>query len=121
MNPNLINRRQIPNTRDNKPNPSHGPMRRERTQHARAEHDQVRNDGDEQMRPRETGKQRQVDQRERVGQEPVDVAHPEDLAVVVLRGIRDVLVWLLDCVVLPGDAFAGGHGHVGDEGDGRHD
>ena len=96
-------------------------MRRESTQYTRAEHNQVRNDGNEQMRPRETRQERQVDQRERVGQEPVDVAHPEDLAVVVLRGIRDVLVWLLDCVVLPGDAFAGGHGHVGDEGDGRHD
>ena len=73
------------------------------------------------MRSRETGQERQVDQHERVGQEPVYVAHPEDLAEVVLRGVRDVLVWLLDCVVFPGDAVAGGHGHVGDEGDGRHD
>lgn len=96
-------------------------MRRESTQYTRAEHDQVRNDGNEQMRPRETGQERQVDQRERVGQEPVYVAHPEDLAEVVLRHVGDVLVWLLDCVVLPGDAFAGGHGHVGYEGDGRHD
>lgn len=38
---------------------------------------------------------------------------------MVLGCVRDVLVWFVPGFVFPGDTVAGGHGHVGDEGDGR--
>lgn len=43
---------------------------------------------------------------------------PEDLSGDLLVGVGHVLVFLMDVGLAPGDALAGGHGHVGEEGDG---
>lgn len=95
-------------------------MRRERAKDTAYEHEQVREDGDDQVCAVQTRQERQVDQDQRGRQHPVNVADPVHLAEDVLVRVRDVTVGFVQADVVVGDAVAGGHGEVGDEGDGGH-
>lgn len=73
------------------------------------------------MRTGQAREQGQVSEDERLCQEPVEVAQPEHLAVVLVRDVGDVLVVFADEVMLPSDALAGSEGEIDDEGDGGGD
>jgi len=110
--------RQVRDAADREPDPAAGIVRRKAAKGARDEHDQVRRDGDDQVRAVQTGQEGEVDQDQRRGQGPVDVAQPVHLAEDVAVRVRDVPVGFAQAVVGVRDAVAGGQGEVGDEGDG---
>ena len=72
------------------------------------DHDDVGDDGDQDVATVKTGEQAEVEQEERGGQAPVDVAGPVDLAVDILVGVRDVLVGLGLGGVVVADTVASG-------------
>ena len=114
----MVNRRQIADCADSEPDPSARGMASIGTQDTRAQHDKVGRDGDEQVSSGQTGEQRQADEAQRLSQEPEDIAEPEDLAVVFLRGVGDVLVVLLEDVELPIHALSSRQSKVDNKGDG---
>jgi hypothetical protein len=76
-------------------------------------HDDIGNNGQEDVATAETGKHGQIKEEKRGGQRPVDVAGPEDLAVDIVGGVRDVAVRVSDSGAVVADAVTGGHGEVG--------
>jgi hypothetical protein len=60
----------------------------------------------------ETGQQAEVKEEQRCGDSPVNVAGPEDLAVDLGEGVRDVVVLVADLDGVDGDTVAGSHGEV---------
>lgn len=95
-----------------------GLLRAERGKEAGEDHDDVGDDGDQDVGTGETSEQRKVEEEQRGGDGPVDVAGPVDLAVDVVLGGRDVLVVLLLLGVVVANAVAAGHGEVGQSGEG---
>lgn len=77
-------------------------------------HDDVRNDGDEDACSIHASKESKVQEQERSGQAPVNVAGPEDLAEDVVDGVGDVIVCFLNDDVGEGVSVSGSHGEVGD-------
>lgn len=90
---------------------------RERAHEARHDHDLVGQDSDEQRGPRHARREQQVGQQQRRRDEPVDVAHVEDLARARRRdgGGAGAQELGLDGHL----AEVGAHGEVGDAGHGR--
>jgi hypothetical protein len=84
---------------------------------SRNEHDQIGRYGDKDTGTVQSGKQRKVDDNERVRQNPVDISSPEDLAENVLKSIGDVSVRFLNMHVFPVMAISCSHGQVCQEGD----
>lgn len=87
----------------------------ESTDETADDHDLVREDGDKDGGPGQTGRQEQVHQQQRGGDEPVHVPDPEDLAGddAVVLGVAGPLELDAD-----GDlAEVGAHAEVGDGGD----
>lgn len=78
------------------------------------DHDEIGNDGHEDLSAVETREQAEVDKQERCGDAPVDVAGPVDLAVDGGLCVWDVVVLLGDWDLVEVDAITGGHGEVGD-------
>lgn len=72
------------------------------------DHDQVGNDGNDNVATAEAGEQRQVEKEERGGDAPVNVAGPVDLAEDDSLGVGADLVRLGDDVLVVGDALAAG-------------
>lgn len=118
MDTDMVDCCKISNCANSEPDPSARGMAGIGAQNARAEHDKVGRNGDEQVGARQTGEQRQADETQRLRQEPKDIAEPEDLTVVFLRGVWDMLVVLLDDVELPVHALSCRQSEVDDKGDG---
>lgn len=78
-------------------------------------HDDISNDGDEDVASAESGKESQVEKEEWSSERPVDITCPVDFAVDVVLGVRDAVVMRLagDDVVVS-DTVAAGHGEVGE-------
>lgn len=112
--------------------PLHSTFFTVRGEQTREDHDEVGDDGHERVRAVDAGEQAQVQQEQRRGNAPVDVARPEDLAahvMVRIRHARGLPVTVAAAVVVVGDGgavvrggVARGHGevrHRGREGDER--
>ena len=95
-----------------------GLLRAERGEEASEDHDDVGNNGNQDVGTGKTSEQRKVEKKERGGDSPVNVAGPVDLAVDVVLGGRDVLVVLLLGGVVVADTVTAGHGEVGESGEG---
>jgi len=76
------------------------------------DHDEVGNDGDQDVSAVETSQQAKVEKEEGCGDSPVNVAGPEDLAVDLGEGVGNVIVLVTDLDGVDGDTVAGGHGKV---------
>jgi hypothetical protein len=76
------------------------------------DHDQVGDDGHDDVSTRHASKETEIENEERSGQAPVDVTGPEHLAVHLGECVGDVVVLLTDGDLLDGDTVAGGHGEV---------
>lgn len=76
-------------------------------------HDDISNNGQQDVATAETGEESQVEEEKRGGQAPVNVTGPVDLAVDVVGGVGDVTVRVSDGGAVVADAVAGGHGKVG--------
>ena len=103
----LIDCRQISCTRNNEPKPPHSRMIRERPKNTSTQEDEIRRDRNHQIRAWKARQQRQTHQRQRIRDEPVHIAQPEDLTEVVVDGVRDVFVDLRDGFMLVGHALTG--------------
>jgi hypothetical protein len=95
-----------------------GLLRAERGEETSEDHDDVGNNGDQDVGTGKTSEQRKVEEEERGGDGPVDVASPVDLAVDVVLGVGDVLVVLNLGGLVVADTVAAGHGEVGKSGEG---
>jgi hypothetical protein len=87
-------------------------------------HDQVGNDGHDDVSTRHASQETEIEDQKRSGQAPIDVAGPEDLAVDLGECIGNVVVLLTDGDLLDGDTVTGGHGEVrerSEDGDGGRD
>jgi len=89
------------------------------------DHDDVGGDGGEDASTVETREKAEVEDEQRSGQSPVDIASIVDWAVDVTEGVGNVMVVVLaNPGMVPGDAAVGGHGEVresSDDGDQRCD
>lgn len=95
-----------------------GLLRAERGEETSENHDDVGNNGDQDVGTGKTSEQRKVEEQKRGGDGPVDVTGPVDLAVDVVLGGGNVLVVLLLSGVVVADTVAAGHGEVGQSGEG---
>ena len=76
------------------------------------DHDEIGNDGHEDVSTRHASQQTKIKDQERCSQAPVNVTSPEDLAVNLLEGIRNVIMLLANGDLLDGDTVSGGHSKV---------
>lgn len=95
-----------------------GLLRAEGGEETSENHDDVGNNGNQDVGTGKTSEQRKVEEQERGGEGPVDVAGPVDLAVDVVLSGGNVLVVLLLLGVVPANSVAAGHGEVGQSGEG---
>lgn len=95
-----------------------GLLRAERGEETGENHDDVGNNGDQDVGTGKTSEKSKVEEQKRGGDGPVDVTGPVDLAVDVVLGGGDVLVVLLLGGVVVADTVAAGHGEVGESGEG---
>jgi hypothetical protein len=78
------------------------------------DHDQIGNNGHEDVSTGHASKETEIEEQKRSGQAPVNVACPEDLAVDLVEGVGDMVVLLADDDLLDGDTMSSGHGEVGE-------
>jgi hypothetical protein len=96
-----------------------GTLRAESSEETSEDHDQVSDDGHGQVSTVHASEETKVEKQEGSGDGPVDVAGPEDLALNLVVGIRNVVVLLTDVNLVDGNTLADSHGEVGDRsGDG---
>lgn len=95
-----------------------GLLRAEGSEETSENHDDVCNNGDQDVGTGKTSEQRKVEEQKRSGDGPVNVTGPVDLAVDVVLGGGNVLVVLLLGGVVVADAVAAGHGEVRQSGEG---
>ena len=98
-----------------------GLLRAERGEETSENHDDVRNDGNQDVGTGKTSEQSKVEEQERGGDGPVNVAGPVDLAVDIVLGGWNVLVVLLLGGVVVANTVAAGHGEVGQSGEGNNE
>jgi len=72
------------------------------------DHDDIGNDGDEDVTTVKTSEKRKIEKKEWGGDGPVDVTGPVDLAVDIVVSVWDVLVGLSDTGVVVRDTVTGG-------------
>lgn len=113
-----VNQGQISDAADGEPDPTAGAGAGKRAEQPGPQHHPLGEDGVKQVGAGQARQQSQARQDQRRGEEPVDVAQPEDLAVEDLVGVGDVLVGLGQGDTLPRDTFSGRQSQVDDEGDG---
>jgi hypothetical protein len=77
-------------------------------------HDQVCNNGDENVGARHSSEECEIEQEKRGSQTPINVTSPEYLAVDIFDGVWGVLVCFLDDDLGVGVSVTRGHGEVGD-------
>lgn len=89
------------------------------------DHDEVSDNGHEDVGTRHAGQETEVEQQERRGDGPINVASVVDLAVDRLVRVGDMVVLGADDDLVERDAVASGHGEVGESSrerdDGRDD
>lgn len=107
MKPRMMQHNQVARTNNRQPNPPHLLMPGKTAQQPRSQHDEIRRDGDDQVRAGEAGDEGEVEQDEWGGKCPVYEAQPEDLAVEVVGCVGDVFVVVGYVVVGVGEALAG--------------
>jgi len=78
------------------------------------DHDNVGDEGNENVTSRDAGKKGEIEKKKRSGQTPVDISCPVNLTVNVLGGVWNVLVGLSDGGVVVRYTVSGGHGEVGE-------
>jgi hypothetical protein len=76
------------------------------------DHDDVRNDSHGDMSTIEASQQAEVEEEQRCGQSPVNIAGPVDLAMDLSEGIRNVVVLVADGDLVDRDTVTGRHGKV---------
>lgn len=81
-------------------------------------HDDIGNDGNEDVGAAQSSKEGKVQEEERGGDTPVDITGPVNLTEDMLVGGGNVLVALLDDGLGEGDSITDSHGEVGDCGKG---
>jgi hypothetical protein len=115
----LVHDDQVRHARHGVPAPALPIGVRAREEQSRQDHDGIGEQGDEDVGAVNAGDEGEGEQREGRGEDPVNPAHPEDLAEDMERGVGDVvLVAVDDEAVDEGVAGAGGLGEVGEGGDG---
>jgi len=77
-------------------------------------HDNIRNDGHEDMGTIETGQQAEIEEQEGCRDGPVDIASPVDLALHLGVGVRNVVMLMADMGDMDRNTVAGRHGEVGE-------
>ena len=87
-------------------------LRAESSEETSENHDQVSNDGNGEVSAVHASQETKVEKQKRSGDSPVDVTSPEDLALDLVVGIRDVVVLLTDVDAVDRDTLTGGHGEV---------
>jgi len=79
------------------------------------DHDEISEDSHEDVCTIQASEKRQIEEEERSGQAPVNIASPVHLAEDVVVGAWDSVLMSLSLVdVVPVDATLGGHAEVGD-------
>lgn len=81
---------------------------------ASKDHDDISNDGHEDVSAIEAGKETEVEQKQRCGQSPVNIASPEDLTLDLGSGVRNVVVLVADNGLVDRHSVTGCHGKVGE-------
>ena len=89
-----------------------GTLRAESSEETSENHDQVSNDGNGEVSAVHASQETKVEKQKRSGDSPVDVTSPEDLALDLVVGIRDVVVLLTDVDAVDRDTLTGGHGEI---------
>lgn len=89
----------------------------ESSKKTRKDHYDVCGNSHEDVGAIEASEQAEIEQEQRSGQGPVDVASPEDLAFDGGEGIWGVVMLVTDCDGVDRDTVTGSHGKVGDGGD----
>jgi hypothetical protein len=87
-------------------------------------HDQIGNDGHDDVSTRHASEETEIEEQQRSGQAPVDVTSPVDLAVDLGECVWDVVVLVADRGGLDRDTMSGSHGEVrqgSEDGDGSGD
>ena len=95
-----------------------GLLRAEGSEETSENHDDVGNNGNQDVGTGKTSEQSKVEEQKRGGDGPINVTGPVDLAVDVVLGGGNVLVVLLLGGVVVADTVAAGHGEVGESGEG---
>lgn len=113
-----VNDEEVGNACHGVPAPCDALLGSEGSEETSENHDDVRDDGDEDVSSGETGEEGEVEEEERSGERPIDVAGPEDLAEDVLKGVVDVLVGFPDDNMCVAGTFTGCHGEVGEGSEG---
>jgi hypothetical protein len=101
-----------------------GTLLTESSEETGQDHDEIGNDGHDDVSTRHASQKTEIEDQEGSGQAPVNVTCPEDLAVDLGECVGNVVVLLADDGGLDGDTVAGGHGEVGqssEDGDARGD
>ena len=115
----MIDDSQVGDASNGVPAPLWSLLNGEGSEEAGKDHDNIGNDGNENVGTCKTGQEGEIEEEKGSGDAPIDVAGPVDLAVDDLLDIGDVVlgvVGLGDLVVA--DAVTDGHGEVGDGGEG---
>lgn len=87
-------------------------LRAESSEETGQDHDQVGNNGQEDVSTRHASQKAEIEDQQRGGDGPVDVTSPEDLAVDSLVCVGNVVILVTDGDLVVGDAVSGGHGEV---------
>lgn len=118
----LVDDHEVGNTSHGIVSPFRSTFLCESSEESSDDHDEIGNDGDEDVGTAQSTKERQIEEQKRGGDHPVSIASPVYLAVDVLGSVGNVLVRFLDDNVVVANAAFGRHGKVrngserGDEG-----
>ena len=93
-----------------------GTLRAESSEQTSEDHDQISDDGHGEVGTVHASQKTKVEEQEGSGDSPINVASPEDLALDLVVGIRNVVVLLTNVDVVNRDTLTGGHGEVRDRG-----
>ena len=90
----------------------------ESSEESSQDHDEISNNGDEDVRTAQSSEECKIEEQERGGDAPIHVTSPVYRSVDVLGGVGSVLVGFLEDDVVVADAVTGSHGEVGDGSEG---
>lgn len=89
-------------------------LRSEGSKETSENHDEISNDGEGKVSTVHASQETQVEKQKGSGDSPVNVAGPEDLALDLVVGVRNVVVLLANVNLMNGDTLADSHSEVGD-------
>lgn len=114
----LIDNDQVGNASHGVPAPLGRLVDLESSEETGEDHDEVSHDGDEDAGTIHAGQEAEVEQQERGGETPVNIAGPVDLTVDDVVGVWEVLLGVLDGDLILADTITDSHSIVGDGGEG---